>query len=77
MSIDGRQIRAARAILGLTQGQLASSTGVHRNTVVRAERKGPCPGFAAAIGTALEPLGVIFESTGAEAVVRFQLAGAS
>ena len=69
---DSRQVRAARAILGLSQEELARTAGVHRNTVYRAETKAPCQGFAEAIGAALEPLGISFDAQDGSAFVMFR-----
>ncbi|WP_085793439.1 helix-turn-helix domain-containing protein [Roseivivax jejudonensis] len=38
VSISGAQIRMAKAALGLSNPQLAEKTGLHRNTLNRAER---------------------------------------
>lgn len=57
------QIRAARALLGMTQPQVAGVSGVSSMTVKRAEGSGKPAASAeavAAIRTALEAAGVVF-----------------
>ena len=57
------QFRAARAILNLTQGQVASMSGVSSMTVKRAEGSGSPAASAEAVNTiraALESAGVVF-----------------
>jgi DNA-binding transcriptional regulator YiaG len=57
------QIRAARALLGLSQPQIAEMTGFSTMTVKRAEGAGQPPASAStvdAIRRALEKAGVIF-----------------
>lgn len=59
--VTSAQIRAARALLGWTVRDLAEKSGVHRNTITRAETKNTGPGYAAlAIQKTLEEGGVIF-----------------
>lgn len=59
----GRQLRAARALVGLTAGQLADASGVSLNTIKRAEATdGPCsmmPANLGAITQALEGHGAV------------------
>lgn len=40
---DGRQLKAARAILGKSVQQVADDIGVNKNTVIRAESYRPIP----------------------------------
>lgn len=57
------QIRAARALLGLSQAEVAGRVGVSTMTVKRAEGAGsppPAQSTIEAIGTALEAAGVEF-----------------
>lgn len=55
------QIRAARALLNWTVRDLAEKSGVHRNTVTRAEADERGPGYAVlVIVQTLEAAGVIF-----------------
>lgn len=57
------QIRAARAILGFSQGDLADRLGVSTKTIKRAEGSGtpaPAQGTILAIREALEKAGVQF-----------------
>ncbi len=59
--------RAARALLGITQAQLARKSGVSRLTIAyfeRAERK-PIPANLAVIRSALEASGITFVAGGA------------
>jgi len=62
--VTGTQIRAARAMLGWTQKQLAEKSGVGFNTVQRAERSdGTVLGAVSTViklQTALESGGIIF-----------------
>lgn len=59
--VTSAQIRAARALLGWTVRDLAEKSGVHRNTITRAETNNTGPGYAAlAIQKTLEDAGVIF-----------------
>lgn len=57
------QLRAARAMLGLSQSDLAERVGLSTKTVKRAEGSGNPPASAAAVATiraALEDAGVEF-----------------
>jgi transcriptional regulator with XRE-family HTH domain len=57
------QLRAARAIVGLSQTQVAAAAGVSSMTIKRAEGAGrpfPSAEAIAAIRTALEAAGVVF-----------------
>lgn len=63
------QIRAARAILGLSQPEVAERAGVSSMTVKRAEGSGKPPASAEAIAiirAALEAAGVIFVAENGE-----------
>ncbi|MGJ0505235.1 MAG: helix-turn-helix domain-containing protein [Methylocystis sp.] len=63
------QIRAARALLGLSQPEIADMTGFSTMTIKRAEGTGQPPAPAstlAAIRTALENAGVIFQDENGE-----------
>ncbi len=68
----GQQIRAARALLGWEQRQLAEAAGVSVETVSRLERTvGPVSTYAAtleAIRKALEDAGIEFISEGGPGV---------
>ena len=44
--IDGRQVRAARAILGMTLDDIARLAGLNRNSVHRLEHIGALPEFS-------------------------------
>lgn len=76
MKISSAQIRAGRALVGLSQATLADMAGVSSMTVKRAEGSGrPEPSQDAfnAIRDALEAEGVIFlESNGEGAGVRLR-----
>lgn len=62
--ITGRQIAAARTLLGMTQPQLAELAGVSTPTIKRMEASaGPAVGLlnnVAAVRAALEAAGVVF-----------------
>lgn len=71
---DGRQLRAARAILGLTVVETAEIAGLHRNSVLRAEGQKKLPRQAHAanlISKAFEERGIVCDRSGAEISVRF------
>ncbi|MAY30429.1 MAG: transcriptional regulator [Aurantimonas sp.] len=66
MVIDGRQIKAARAILGWTVRETADASGVHRNSVIRVESETTFPRHAWAadkIASAMEAAGISFDQT--------------
>ncbi|MGE5369231.1 MAG: helix-turn-helix domain-containing protein [Chloroflexota bacterium] len=59
--VTSAQIRAARGLLNWTVRDLAEKSGVHHNTITRAEANDKGPGYAlSAICDALEMGGVIF-----------------
>ena len=59
--VTSAQIRAARALLNWTVRDLADRSGVHRNTVTRAETDATGPGYAtSAIQACIEAAGVEF-----------------
>lgn len=61
------QCRAARALIGMEQGNLASTAGIARATLIdfEKEQRTPRPSTIAAIRAALEAAGVVFlESNG-------------
>ena len=62
MSLSAAQCRGARAMLGISQGDLAEAAKVSRQTVVDFERgaRTPYPNNLAAIRAALEASGVMF-----------------
>ena len=65
--VTSAQIRAARGLLNWTVRDLAEKSGVHRNTITRAETDATGPGHAtAAIRAALEAAGVIFVPSNGE-----------
>lgn len=73
---DGRQLRAARAILGLSVPDLAAEAGVNRNTVYRVEGLGAIPPRCEAAGRiagALSSRGVSFGMQDGQAVIAFQV----
>jgi DNA-binding XRE family transcriptional regulator len=78
MNVDGRQIRAARAILGLSQDGLARASGVHRNTVNAIERspENDWPSTAL-VAEALNERGVTFGVQDGRAVVSLPVSGKS
>lgn len=63
--VDGRQLRAGRAILGLTIREMANLAGLHRNSVSRVESLNNLPVSAYAadkISRALTSQGIIFST---------------
>jgi transcriptional regulator with XRE-family HTH domain len=58
--ISTAQIRAARALVGWSQAELAQAAGLSRPTVERAETKGVTDATFATLMRALEKAGVIF-----------------
>lgn len=59
--VTSAQIRAARALLNWTVRELAEESGVHRNTITRAEADDKGPGYQTAkLQAALEAKGVVF-----------------
>ena len=62
MAVSPRQIRAARAMLGWSQAELAQKAGVHRNALARLEvgRTDPRVSTLDAVVAALEAHGVTF-----------------
>lgn len=63
-NISGRQIAAARELLGITQGQLAEAAGLHRQVLARIEAAKVVPRTAtlAKIRDALERRGITFSN---------------
>ena len=66
--LTGRQIAAARALVGMTQAELAALSSISIPTLKRMEAAhGPAPGIAnnvAAVRRSLEAVGIIFLSHG-------------
>ena len=65
--LDGRQFKAARAVLGMTVREMAQVSGLNRNTVLRVEAQKtlPCPSFAVdRLTIALRERGISFSATG-------------
>jgi transcriptional regulator with XRE-family HTH domain len=62
MAITSAQSRAARALLGLTQGDLAALSSVSQRTIASFEtgERPPIPSILAALQRALEEAGVEF-----------------
>jgi transcriptional regulator with XRE-family HTH domain len=62
--VTAEQLRAARAMTGLSQEELADLAGVHRNTIKRLESgKGPLAGNGATVTdlkAVLEARGLVF-----------------
>lgn len=60
--LEPSQVRAARALISMTQGQLAAQSGVSLSTVVdfERERRTVAPPSVAAMRAALEGAGVEF-----------------
>lgn len=75
MTITAAQVRAARALLNLTQRELAERSNVSHRTIVHLEanERQPVPSTLAAIRQALEADGVIFiDENGEGAGVRLR-----
>ncbi|MDE2165120.1 MAG: helix-turn-helix transcriptional regulator [Alphaproteobacteria bacterium] len=68
MALTRAQCRAARALLGITQVQLAHKSGVSLRTIASFEAKehDPIPANLAAMRRALESSGVIFLDSNGE-----------
>ncbi|WP_211230448.1 helix-turn-helix domain-containing protein [Inquilinus limosus] len=75
MTITAAQVRAARALLNLTQRELAERSKVSHRTIVHleADERQPVPATLSAIRQALEAAGVIFiDENGEGAGVRLK-----
>ena len=72
MTISGRQIAAARALLGISQSELAVAAEVNANTIMRfeTEQNMPRPATIRALKTELERRGIEFLN-GGDPGVRF------
>lgn len=74
--ITAQQIRAGRALVEMSQDDLAQAAGVSRPTIKRMESKGPensSAGNVEAVRRALESAGVVFvEPNGLGAGVRMK-----
>ena len=79
MFSEGRQIRAARAILGLSQGELARLAQIHRNSLSTMESgTGACSGPAVKrLALALAASGIAFEGDHQSGVIRYRLGAAN
>jgi transcriptional regulator with XRE-family HTH domain len=65
--VTSAQLRAARSLLNWTVRELADASGVHRNTITRAETDSTVHGHAvAAVVRTLEAAGVIFVAENGE-----------
>ena len=74
MFSEGRQIRAARAILGLSQGELARLARIHRNSLSALEAgEGSGPSVAERLSVVLGASGITFESDDQTGVIRYPL----
>lgn len=76
--IDGRQVRAARIILGMTVRQMAEAAGIDRKSVLRVEHmKGIRIGWdegglgVRSLSAAIEARGVLCDVIDGEPIVRF------
>lgn len=71
MTISAAQVRGARAMLGITQAELAEAAGVKRLAIVRFESEVTAPheGTLASVEAALEGRGIVFIKTDAGAGV--------
>jgi DNA-binding XRE family transcriptional regulator len=74
MAITGKHIAAARALLGITQQQLADAVGVAKHTVVRfeTEQNEPRPLTVKALQDELERRGIEFQNSGDPGVRLFR-----
>lgn len=68
MAISRAQCRAARALLGITQAQLARKSGVSLRTIASFETRehDPIPANLSALRRAFESAGVIFLDSNGE-----------
>ncbi len=60
---DGRQLKAARVVAGLTVREIAEAAGLNRNSVLRVEASETLPYFAYAadkLAVVLQERGIIF-----------------
>jgi transcriptional regulator with XRE-family HTH domain len=78
MKISGKQIAAARELLGITQPELATAAGVSENTVLKFEtnKSEPYPATLEKIVTELQRRGIEF-TNGDGAGVRINYAKAA
>jgi transcriptional regulator with XRE-family HTH domain len=60
MAVSAAQVRAARALLGWSQSDLATAASLSRPTIERAETSGASATTFTAMQAALEKAGVIF-----------------
>lgn len=73
LQISGAQIRMAKGALGLSNPQLASATGLHRNTINRAEKGSGNASTFDHLRRFFEENGVVFiPENGGPAGIRFQ-----
>lgn len=75
--LTGNQLKAARAIVGMSQGQLAKQAGININTVVTMEKQGAAlltnaPEKIEAVKSALEASGVEFLFANSQPGVRLR-----
>jgi transcriptional regulator with XRE-family HTH domain len=74
MFSEGRQVRAARAILGLSQEELARLAQIHRNSLSSLEAgEGSGPSVAERLSIALDASGSAFESDHQTGMIRYPL----
>lgn len=74
---DGRQLKAARVIAGLTIDGMAAAAGLNRNSIMRVEKQTNLPRFAYAadrMKEALEAHGIMFEAENGKAAILFTTA---
>ena len=65
--VDGRQLKAARIILGFTMSEMAEASGLHKNSIYRVEKHHNLPVTAYAadkITQALKDRGIKFTIQG-------------
>lgn len=74
MAITGKHVAAARALLGITQRQLAEAVGVAKDTIVRFETEHGVPRALTvkALQDELERRGIEFQNSGDPGVRLFR-----
>ncbi|MBL4837718.1 MAG: helix-turn-helix transcriptional regulator [Kordiimonadaceae bacterium] len=62
--ITPEQIRAAKGLLNWSNTDLATATGLHKNTLSKAENGSAKPATMALVKVTLEDQGVVFQASG-------------
>lgn len=74
---SGRQLKAARTIVGLTIREMADAAGLNHNTITRVERLETLPYHASAadlMAATLQEMGIVFTAGDGRAGVSFSVA---